>query len=102
MDDNPNMNVEATKKKLSPDEQIAKLSKRIEQLKKQKQAIANREKEIQRKTRTRRLIENGAIAEKYLNCEGIKPSDFEAVVKKIVGLAGVREIIKGDYKSLLR
>jgi hypothetical protein len=43
------------------------IDKKIQQLNAQKQAILNREKEIERKTRTRRLIEIGAIIEKGLN-----------------------------------
>lgn len=43
------------------------IEKKIQQLHAQKQAILNREKEMERKNRTRRLIEIGAIVEKGLN-----------------------------------
>jgi hypothetical protein len=43
--------------------------KKIDQLKAQKQAILNREKEQERKERTKRLIEIGAIFEKGLKSD---------------------------------
>ncbi|MEG0129351.1 hypothetical protein [Clostridium sp.] len=42
---------------------IDKIEEKIQQLKAQKQAILNREKEKERRTRTRRLIQIGAIAD---------------------------------------
>lgn len=43
----------------STEERIAELDKKMEQIKAQKKAILQREKEIQRKARTKRLIEVG-------------------------------------------
>ena len=37
--------------------------------------------EIDRKNRTRRLIQLGALAEKYLHCEGVSPEEFESRLK---------------------
>ena len=45
---------------------IAEIDKKIEQLKAKKQSLISREKEQERKARTRRLIEIGAIVEKGL------------------------------------
>ena len=67
------------------DEEKAKSAKKIEQLKNQKQAVISREKEEQRKQRTRRLIQNGALAEKYLNCPDIEPAEFEKLLKQKFG-----------------
>lgn len=47
-------------------EKIEQLEKKIEQLKAQKQAIIAREKEKERKERTRRLIQIGAVIESRL------------------------------------
>lgn len=47
-------------------DQLQKIEQRMAQLKAQKQAILNREKEKERKERTRRLIQVGAVVEKYL------------------------------------
>ena len=73
-------------------EKLQDIEKRIEQLKVQRQAIVNREKEKERKGRTRRLIQNGALAEKYLACEGISPEEFENVLQRIVSIPGVNQI----------
>lgn len=48
---------------------LDEIEKRIEQLKVQKQAILSREKEKERKQRTKRLIEIGAIIEKGLGVD---------------------------------
>lgn len=48
---------------------IDEIEKRIEQLKAQKQAILSREKQKERKERTKRLIEIGAIIEKGLQVD---------------------------------
>ena len=47
----------------SSEERIAELDKRIEQIKAQKKAIIQREKQAERKARTKRLIEIGGAAE---------------------------------------
>jgi len=43
--------------------------------------ILTRNKEKERKQRTRRLIQNGALAEKYLKCENFAPIEFEERLK---------------------
>ena len=50
----------------SAEERIAELDKKMEQIKAQKKAILQREKEIQRKARTKRLIEVGGAVESVL------------------------------------
>jgi hypothetical protein len=47
-------------------EKVQKIDEKINQLKAQKQAILAREKEKERKARTRNLIQMGALLEKYL------------------------------------
>lgn len=44
--------------------------------------------EIDRKNRTRRLIQLGALAEKYLHCEGVSPEEFEEKVKQLIAAHG--------------
>jgi len=91
------------KKRLTEYEQISNLDKKIKQLKEQKQAIESRAKEKERKARTRRLIQNGALAEKYLNCENMEPEEFEkylarayiliqngALAEKYLGCEGIQ------------
>lgn len=75
-------------------ERLKKIDEKMAQLKAQKQAIMNREKEKERKERTRRLIQNGALAEKYLNCENMQPEEFEMLLQKVVAVADIKNMIK--------
>jgi len=63
---------------------VEKIREKIAQMKQQEKAIIARDKSRQRKERTRRLIQNGALAEKYLDCEGMNPLEFEKVLKGMV------------------
>ena len=65
------------------EKRLQSIREKTRQLKAQEQAILNRDKERQRKERTRRLIQNGALAEKYLNCEGMNTEEFEKRLQKI-------------------
>ena len=69
--------------------QLEKLREKMSQMKAREQAIIARDKERQRKERTRRLIQNGALAEKYLNCENMPPDEFEKRLREIAGKLGV-------------
>lgn len=51
------------------------INKKIEQLKAQKQAVLAREKEKERKARTRRLIQIGAIVEKHLTVDNVHKAE---------------------------
>jgi hypothetical protein len=53
----------------------------MSQLKAQERAITSRDKQRQRKERTRRLIQLGTIAEKYFG-KDITPADFENAVRE--------------------
>ena len=75
-------------------EEKEKLNEKVEQLKAQKRAVDARSKTQQRKDRTRRLIQHGALAEKYLNCEGADTETFEKTLKEIV-----RTVSAGQQKS---
>jgi len=70
------------KKKTADEEKLEKLDLKISQLKAQRQALEARAKEKERKARTRRLIQNGALAEKYLGCEGMAPEEFEKFLQE--------------------
>lgn len=59
------------------EERIAELDKKIEQIKAQKKAILQREKQAERKARTKRLIQIGAEVEAF--CGEI--TDLEAFKK---------------------
>ena len=50
-------------------------------------SMTEKEKTDQRKERTRRLIQNGALAEKYLCCEGMPPNEFEKRLRMMLEIS---------------
>ena len=54
---------------------IDKIEEKIAQLKAQKQAMIQRDKEKDRKERTRRLIQVGALFEKYVGSSSIEEAE---------------------------
>lgn len=60
-------------------ERLLELEKKIEQIKVKKQQVESRLKEKERKERTRRLIQVGAIFEKYFEIEGQEEAEKIAV-----------------------
>lgn len=61
--------IELTTRKTDED-RLQELEKQIEQIKARKQQVENKIKQKERKERTRRLIQVGAIFEKYFEIEG--------------------------------
>ena len=49
----------------TPEQKLEELEKKMSQLQAQKKSIQQKQSKIERAQRTRRLIENGALAEKY-------------------------------------
>lgn len=74
-------------------EKLKKIEEKMAQLKAQKQAILAREKQIDRKKRNHRLIQFGALSEKYFDCKDIEPQEFELLLKTIVSISSVKEIL---------
>lgn len=74
-------------------ERLENIEKRLKQLQAQKHAIQQRENEKLRKERTRRLIQLGALAEKFFDCKDIEPSDFEEILNKIVNTESIKAYI---------
>ena len=66
------------------EKRLQSIREKMARFMKQEQSILARAKEKERKARTRRLIQNGALAEKYLQCENIAPQEFEEKLKEIV------------------
>jgi len=65
------------------EKRLEMIREKIAQMKSREKAILARDKQRQRKERTRRLIQNGALAEKYLRCEGMESKEFEGVLKSL-------------------
>ena len=87
--------------KKSMEERLSDLQKRKQQLIEQEKLLKARMNQEDRKQRTRRLIQEGAIFEKYL---GIKDSaDAEAVCKYIIEHQGIKialdMIIQGEKST---
>ena len=64
---------------------LEKIRAKMAQMQEREKRILTRDKARQRKERTRRLIQIGAIAEKYLDCKDIEPADFERLIKNKLG-----------------
>lgn len=77
-------------------ERIKKLEKKMEQLKAKQSSLLKQERDKQRKERTRRLIQNGALAEQYLQSTNIQPQEFDKLLQSIVNIDQVKELL---YKT---
>ena len=64
------------------EERLKELEKKIEQIKVKKQQVESRLKEKQRKERTRRLIQVGAIFEKYFDIADVDQAEKIAFALK--------------------
>lgn len=67
--------------KKTDEERLQELEKKIEQTKAKKQQITTRIKEKERKERTRRLIQIGALFEKYFDLKDIEITKAEKVLE---------------------
>jgi len=72
----------------SESKQLEKIREKMAQMREREKSIIARDKSRQRKERTRRLIQNGALAEKYLGCEDMPPNEFEKVLIEIKNKMG--------------
>jgi predicted RNase H-like nuclease (RuvC/YqgF family) len=81
---------------------ISDLESQIDELKKTRAMLARRvqmrakaesSSAAARKARTRRLIQLGALAEKYLGAQGITPEEFEPLLMKIARIEDVKKIL---------
>ena len=76
------------------EKRLQSIREKMAQMKNQERMIINRERAKQRKAQTRRLIQNGALAEKYLCCDGIQPNEFENLLKRIAETQEVKIILE--------
>ena len=78
----------APKKIADYNDRVKAINEQMEKLKARRESILAREKEKARKARTRRLIQNGALAEQYLQCEDMPPKEFEKFLSGLVSQPG--------------
>jgi flagellin-specific chaperone FliS len=75
------------------EERLRELEEKMEQMKARKQQVENRMKEKERKERTRRLIQVGAIFEKYFDIVGVDQAEKIAF--------GLKEVVEKNKEKLL-
>lgn len=75
------------------EEKLSEINIKLNQLKAQKQALLKKENERLRKQRTRKLIQFGALIEKYFNCEDLTPEEFEIFLKELISKDVVKDFI---------
>ena len=68
---------------------LERISEKLEQIKAQRQDILARERKRQRKERTHRLIQMGALSEKYFGVNDIQPRDYENFLKVFLAIENV-------------
>lgn len=79
---------------------LENIEKQIKQLQQQKNKILKAEKEKERKARTKRLIERGAMVEKYFGTSDFSNEQFEDLLKFLIGNSTFKELLE-NYKSYL-
>lgn len=80
-------------------QKLSKIDEQIQKLKAQKQAILQREQKEERKKRTRRLIQVGAIFEKYLEIDSLEYA--EAWAQTLTNNAEFYERLKAQAQKKL-
>jgi len=74
-------------------QRLAKIDEKMEQMKAQKKDIVARNNKRQRQERTRRLIQLGAMTEKYFDVKDIEPAAYEVFLKELLAIQGATESI---------
>ena len=72
---------------------LERISEKLEHMKAQRQDILAREKKRQRKERTRRLIQIGALSEKYFGYKDVEPAEWEKFLRGLLGYESVRDFV---------
>lgn len=77
------------------DEQIAKAEEQIRQLNNKKKRLISEQKQAERKKRTKRLIERGAILESVIgNAEDFSNEQIQSILIEILSSEGARAKIE--------
>jgi len=73
---------------------LERIHEKLEHMKAQRQDILARDRKRQRKERTRRLIQIGALSEKYFGFKDVHPVEFEKFLKMFFDSQGVKEYVE--------
>ncbi|WP_411335133.1 hypothetical protein ACK1LH_21055 (plasmid) [Metabacillus indicus] len=84
----------------SDNERLQELENQMEKIKARKQQLENRLKEKERKERTKRLIEVGAIFEKHFQIESKEEAEKLALSLKKYVLENKEKVMKQNLKQL--
>jgi hypothetical protein len=80
----------------SEQKRLQMVREKMARIKAQEREILAKDKKRQRKERTRRLIQNGALAEKYLGCEDMNPIEFEKALKAICYCFDIKSVLNKE------
>lgn len=84
----------------TPEEQLQDAKLKLQQQKNRVAALENRAKTEERKKRTRRLIEVGALATKYFADDRIlEPDTAKVLLDKICSLDSVKDILQEAFPA---
>lgn len=84
----------------TPEEQLQEAKLKLQQQKNRVASLKNRAKTEERKKRTKRLIEVGALTTKYFSGDDLlEPDTAKSILDKICALDSVRAILQEDFPS---
>ncbi|MFH0068477.1 DUF3847 domain-containing protein [Peribacillus sp. NPDC056705] len=84
-----------------PNEELQKMKDRIKVLEQKKRVLEHKVSNESRKERTRRLIQKGALLEKYLEAESMSLKDTENLLKVLANFKNKnKEYVIRQIKSL--
>lgn len=83
------------------EEKLQELEKKMEQLQAQKKAITAKLNKEKRAERTRRLIQLGALSEKYFACTDIQPEEYEKLLQRFVEIDAIKAIVSKKENSVV-
>ncbi|MFJ7684859.1 DUF3847 domain-containing protein [Peribacillus butanolivorans] len=84
-----------------PNEELQKMKDRIKVLEQKKRVLEHKVSNAARKERTRRLIQKGALLEKYLEEESLSLNDTENLLKVLANFKNKnKEYVIRQIKSL--
>lgn len=83
------------------EERLKAIEEKQKKLQAQKNAIISREREKERKQRTRRLIEKGAVLESVFDCENLSVEDTKIFLEKLKALPNSTDFLKEEKKKTI-
>jgi hypothetical protein len=76
------------------EKRLQKTREKIAEMKARERAIISVDRKRQRKAKTRRLIQIGALTEKLLHCEALELSEVQKILRQIFDLPDISEFVE--------